>query len=160
MQASFCFIFPFSRAFFGRARTFLYLLCKFDGVKSSNLLSRPTRGAWIEISTTSQVRRRRHSRAPHGARGLKSDLSYSAVGLEGVSRPTRGAWIEMAPALAPAAAPGSRPTRGAWIEMSSRPPRAPRSACRAPHGARGLKSMTGRRLRRSGQVAPHTGRVD
>ena len=68
----FALFFPFPHVSFGRARILLYLLCKFDGLKSSNLRSRPTRGAWIEIAGRGARCCRRSRRAPHGARGLKS----------------------------------------------------------------------------------------
>ena len=61
-----------------------------DGVP----VSRPTRGAWIEIK-----------------------LANAAKGF-GKSRPTRGAWIEIISEAAIAVGKDtSRPTRGAWIEI-------------------------------------------
>ena len=56
--------------------------------------SRPTRGAWIEIMLGLQLFADAGSRAPHGARGLKSE-SAKQTELAMLSRPTRGAWIEM-----------------------------------------------------------------
>ena len=82
-----------------------------------NRLSRPTRGAWIEIATTTQVRMTMRSRAPHGARGLKS-LRFASLSSLTPSRPTRGAWIEMPlPMYGSGESVKSRPTRGAWIEI-------------------------------------------
>ena len=120
-KQAFTLFFLFSRVFFGRARTLLYLLCKFDGVKSSNLLSRPTRGAWIEITPLRFEEWRRRGRAPHGARGLKyNDLSTVDAGRQ--SRPTRGAWIEIKGETPSLFILLSRPTRGAWIEIFDVPP--------------------------------------
>ena len=102
-------------------------------------------------------------RAPHGARGLKSDKSRGGWGSTG-SRPARGAWIEIygygAPdewgwCRAPHGARGlkfiigklitavtkSRPARGAWIEISNVAMAAVMEMGRAPHGARGLKFL-------------------
>ena len=79
--------------------------------------SRPTRGAWIEISPLFLVGRRSCRRAPHGARGLKWEKEI-ALRTAATSRPTRGAWIEIC-----------RARYAAKIKSS-----------RAPHGARGLKS--------------------
>ena len=52
-------------------------------------MSRPTRGAWIEIRIKDKQTELDRSRAPHGARGLK--LVGSVVGeTDRGSRPTRG----------------------------------------------------------------------
>ena len=60
------------------------------------LLSRPTRGAWIEICRHSRdTLKDGMRRAPHGARGLKS-MELDNYEEDGKSRPTRGAWIEIA----------------------------------------------------------------
>ena len=134
-KQAFTLFFLFSRVFFGRARTLLYLLCKFDGVKSSNLLSRPTRGAWIEMAAVASVFIAGFSRAPHGARGLKSPAT---TGTTSSSR--------------------SRPTRGAWIEMSACARCAARRASRAPHGARGLKSLSASLCKLCYRRAPHGAR--
>ena len=77
------------------------------------------------------------SRAPHGARGLKSLNSRSARIIR---------W--------------SRPTRGAWIEIGLEPSKVYRFYGRAPHGARGLKYCCLQKINRPTPVAPHTGRVD
>ena len=101
--------------------------------------SRPSRGAWIEISS-----------------GSSTDTLDS-------SRPSRGAWIEMFPLLAflprllrraPRGARGlkfrvfiikpkkrrwSRPSRGAWIEIHRSRSASRCADRRAPRGARGLK---------------------
>ena len=58
------------------------------------VVSRPARGAWIEIYLLLYLGMHLLRRAPHGARGLKSDIIE--VGKNIVrSRPARGAWIEM-----------------------------------------------------------------
>ena len=146
--------------FFGRARTLLYLLCKFDGVKSSNLLSRPTRGAWIEILWIEDPYDQSRSRAPHGARGLKYlptrnpeiMASRAPHGARGLKFTVKHGLISTI-GRAPHGARGlkfdivrseldtglSRPTRGAWIEICRN--QGEHGGCngRTPHGVRGLK---------------------
>ena len=101
--------------------------------------SRPAWGAWIEIASKPAISVSKFSRAPHGARGLKSEprtwrqcwrcrAPHGARGLKSLpgypdgdlqaSRPAWGAWIEMQ------RYPGlirdlrmSRPAWGAWIEI-------------------------------------------
>ena len=79
--------------------------------------SRPTRGAWIEITAS--------------CRRWKSCWS----------RPTRGAWIEMCirPTLSPSIL--GRAPHGARGLKSACPYDRKDTARRAPHGARGLKSL-------------------
>ena len=57
-------------------------------------MSRPARGAWIEIIAAWECESWEHGRAPHGARGLKS-LKWLRLCLLKRSRPARGAWIEI-----------------------------------------------------------------
>ena len=57
-------------------------------------VSRPARGAWIEIDRCENTDRRGHSRAPQGVRGLKFE-SDTPVAFDVESRPARGAWIEI-----------------------------------------------------------------
>ena len=57
-------------------------------------MSRPSRGAWIEIKQGKDYDFTTLSRAPRGARGLKS-LVYSNLPSQFLSRPSRGAWIEI-----------------------------------------------------------------
>ena len=78
-------------------------------------MSRPTRGAWIEITR-----------------------SRKASKMSG-SRPTRGAWIEIVSLRDRTDTQLSRPTRGAWIEISVIVELVMSWFGRAPHGARGLK---------------------
>ena len=128
------------------------------------LLSRPVRGAWIEIaSSPSVVANALTSRAPYGARGLKYRLGGFGVKAK-ESRPVRGAWIEINIEFLTHANPESRPVRGAWIEIClagsggragqrSRPVRGAWIEIvtlvenriieigRAPYGARGLKCL-------------------
>ena len=121
-------------------------------------LSRPTRGAWIEMSAS-------HAR-------MRASMS----------RPTRGAWIEIALSDLQYFAFWSRPTRGAWIEIHHGGQRGKFFDCRAPRGARGLKLLPMSHIRFDDEsrptrgawiemhhimtiipyilVAPHAGRVD
>ena len=68
-----------------------FLSADTDGI---NGMSRPARGAWIEILRILLLSILIKSRAPHGARGLKF---YLIRGSERTrqSRPARGAWIEI-----------------------------------------------------------------
>ena len=75
-------------------------------------------------------------RAPHGARGLKPELSHCRP-YRWKSRSTRGAWIETGSISSAGGDSRSRSTRGAWIETF------------ATHVSCPL-----------GLVALHTGRVD
>ena len=76
------------RIFSSLSKSLLLLLRKFADKNSSSLLSRPARGAWIEI-------------------GLCSDrLMYP------VSRPARGAWIEIVTAAAVKAEEDVAPRKG------------------------------------------------
>ena len=101
-------------------------------------MSRPARGAWVEISTSKYAIALCTRRAPQGARGLKSQSFPVALQIAR-SRPARGAWVEIvvinnsltsagrapqgarglkymsAPLIAKIAA--SRPARGAWVEI-------------------------------------------
>ena len=61
----------------------------------SALVSRPARGAWIEILSMDEAAHLVQRRAPHGARGLKS-AERNGRGGQFRSRPARGAWIEIA----------------------------------------------------------------
>ena len=130
-----------------------------DGLSDAWNKSRPSRGAWIEISTATATKIRIASRAPRGARGLKSLRRPARRGSE--SRAPRGARGLKSLCLSLISSQlSSRPSRGAWIEIflpllaSCAPGRAPRGArglkfvssinifkqiSRAPHGARGLK---------------------
>ena len=101
--------------------------------------SRPTRGAWIEISRSQIKTSRKRGRAPHGARGLKSERDGLRQGDGGGRAPHGARGLKYRLYCSSCSAAESRPTRGAWIEMAH--------YCldegnigRAPHGARGLKS--------------------
>ena len=59
------------------------------------ILSRPARGAWIEMLTALTL-------------GYKTETS----------RPARGAWIEIFTVSRGKSPCASRPARGAWIEMA------------------------------------------
>ena len=82
-------------------------------------VSRPARGAWVEIP-------------PY----LLHAPTYQ-------SRPARGAWVEIAIFASFAAISWSRPARGAWVEISFTSVILSVPQCRAPQGARGLKSSRG-----------------
>ena len=101
------------------------------------LLSRPVWGAWIEISQDGGQPPGVCSRAPYGARGLKSGPAQ-CQGIHGSSRPVWGAWIEIC----------ARSTFG----FAGRR--------RAPYGARGLKLLNGKKHLSRAEVAPRMGRVD
>ena len=58
------------------------------------VLSRPARGAWIEMTFSRVYHLGHESRAPHGARGLKYRQKEQNEA-PAQSRPARGAWIEM-----------------------------------------------------------------
>ena len=57
-------------------------------------MSRPARGAWIEIRNEKFVGKLTSGRAPRGARGLKS-AGHGTAAYQARSRPARGAWIEI-----------------------------------------------------------------
>ena len=71
----------------------------FPSTSASQNLSRPARGAWIEIRIFAGHGLPTGSRAPRGARGLKSGPG-GAADLRVLSRPARGAWIEIMPLTA------------------------------------------------------------
>ena len=101
--------------------------------------SRPVWGAWIEILAGYSIMGIPKSRAPYGARGLKS-LCFCMSLFRLLSRPVWGAWIEITPE--PAHMPASlrsRPVWGAWIEMDHLLAVQNLGKSRAPYGARGLK---------------------
>ena len=123
-------------------------------------MSRPARGAWIEISSTATPAALGSSRAPHGARGLKflgqghllAQLAGRAPhGARGLKSGLKGPTIS---------ARTSRPARGAWIEINSKGGETTMRRSRAPHGARGLKSVLCDAVIVRRHVAPRTGRVD
>ena len=126
------------------------------------IASLPTRGAWIEISTQCRREESRHSRSPHGERGLKFVVPVNHRRFL-ASLPTRGAWIEISMSKRSRGLSPSLPTRGAWIEIlyhigaynvdTGRSPHGERGlkfrpslilnilVCRSPHGERGLKLL-------------------
>ena len=57
-------------------------------------MSRPARGAWIEIQFYGDIVAVCNRRAPQGARGLKFINQLKQEGID-TSRPARGAWIEI-----------------------------------------------------------------
>ena len=90
---------------------------KFDAehIGGSLAVSRPARGAWIEIADLTEAR--------HGA----------------ASRPARGAWIEIPWVFPVADKTGGRAPHGARGLKCCRRIGKRDSSRRAPHGARGLK---------------------
>ena len=80
------------------------------------LLSRPARGAWVEMYRTSNNIFCAGSRAPQGARGLKWKNQFLKMFLH-LSRPARGAWVEIPTLISTVANALSRPARGAWVEI-------------------------------------------
>ena len=82
-------------------------------------VSRPARGAWIEIGMIAMLRLTAPSRAPRGARGLKFKALPKAQ-RHILSRPARGAWIEIQYSYWAYMWNRSRPARGAWIEILSK----------------------------------------
>ena len=102
------------------------------------ILSRPSRGAWIEMFSLFLRLFICTGRAPRGARGLKFDFYEQQPILLVLSRPSRGAWIEIFTVLL-------RNLCG---------------SCRAPRGARGLKFFNLTNNYGYSEVAPLAGRVD
>ncbi len=121
------------------------------------MLSRPIRGAWIEISSRCSRGTSSMSRPIRGAwieimvmrRGIKDSTG---------SRPIRGAWIEINEYLTNARINKSRPIRGAWIEIASPPGCAQGGGSRAPYGARGLKSHSHYKTYNKTRRAPYGAR--
>ena len=79
------------------------------------LLSRPARGAWVEIIIY-HLHPKGHGRAPQGARGLKFLIQLVLL-LSLSSRPARGAWVEINKHAENNSTKASRPARGAWVEI-------------------------------------------
>ena len=59
-----------------------------------NLMSPPSRGAWIEMEKKKETALYKLSRPPRGGRGLKLPHIWDNA-LRIGSPPSRGAWIEM-----------------------------------------------------------------
>ena len=125
------------------------------------LLSRPARGAWVEIRAEARQIASRRCRAPQGARGLKC-ITVRLNSFSSLSRAPQGArGLKFNPCnssnegkgRAPQGARGlkyvnrhtitteilSRPARGAWVEIMFGSSLASSASRRAPQGARGLK---------------------
>ena len=152
-------------------------------IPTRHALSRPARGAWIEIRKRSTTTATSGSRAPQGAHGLKG-MACMAAGCYPLPRPARGAWIEITVTVttrdfgagrAPQGArglkyggnpgrllraPQSRPARGAWIEMSAA--YRPNLSCTPSRPARGawIEILAVDRDYAAQGVAPRKGRVD
>ena len=74
-------------------------------------MSRPARGAWVEIIKKLMEALGVTRRAPQGARGLKSRKT-EYTGLQRPSRPARGAWVEIFAALLSFAVMSVAPRKG------------------------------------------------
>ncbi len=79
--------------------------------------SRPSRGAWIEISRHSALVLPQTCRAPHGARGLKYHRRGDARGAVAGRAPHGARGLKFRQEEAKHIANASRPSRGAWIEI-------------------------------------------
>ena len=84
------------------------------------LQSRPARGAWVEIFLPQNKAYSFDSRAPQGARGLKSVINAVATALAGGRAPQGARGLKSRGLLRPPARWWSRPARGAWVEIVSR----------------------------------------
>ena len=105
------------------------------------LLSLPSRGAWIEIRSEFAAYSRPLGRSLHGERGLKYKFrKYWKI--RQMSLPSRGAWIEIAYLYNTIfRILWSLPSRGAWIEISLYAAKFPAIIGRSLHGERGLKYL-------------------
>ena len=102
--------------------------------------SRPARGAWVEIRKGLYGRSRLHGRAPQGARGLKFRVLQRLV-IDTASRPARGAWVEMEIRFLSNALKRRRAPQGArGLKYKLINTKADKES-RAPQGARGLKCL-------------------
>ena len=120
------------------------------------LLSRPARGAWVEMQILIVKPSLENRRAPQGARGLKFSLSSRVQPLPR-SRPARGAWVEISMRQSEQKSYMSRPARGAWVEILRSLPGGGSFYGRAPQGARGLKSSAYVNTRRLAPSRPARG---
>ena len=157
------------------------LKCSVHRITFFVLASRPSRGAWIEITSARRAKRRRTSRPSRGA-WIEISRKPTTRKEELPSRPSRGAWIEIYAVYvlpskvqrrAPRGARGlkfevcgvamrndgrSRPSRGAWIEMCNTPTKLKFPLGRAPRGARGLKFIDEIGVLHSNRRAPRGAR--
>ena len=97
-----------------------------------HVMSHPSRGAWIEITTAPARTNTRTS-----------------------SHPSRGAWIEIGNKSAWSAGARSHPSRGAWIEIGTAYGEGKNGVGRTPHGVRGLKLYAQWRINRVARRTPH-----
>ena len=75
------------------------------------MMSRPARGAWVEINNAATFEWVVTGRAPQGARGLKyNDIETKVNAAE--SRPARGAWVEISQSLGATRNPAVAPRKG------------------------------------------------
>ena len=78
---------------------------------------RAPQGARGLKSPVSFINRAWSRRAPQGARGLKCNIGHKRTGID-TSRPARGAWVEIRCYGRPLRSYlPSRPARGAWVEI-------------------------------------------
>ena len=120
---------------------------------TSDMLSHPSRGAWIEIGYQPRCSRFRSS---HPSRGAWIEITSAWIRRSGIrSHPSRGAWIEIASMSSMLAHLRSHPSRGAWIEIRLTWLQAWPITSRTPHGVRGLKYRYNRRADAYGGRTPH-----
>ena len=81
--------------------------------------SRPIRGAWIEIRDAAHAAAHVYSRAPYGARGLKYEAEYRGDSCETGRAPYGARGLKCAALDFALLSLKSRPIRGAWIEIPS-----------------------------------------
>ena len=104
----------------------------------ADTLSRPARGAWVEIRLMNSSIFSTIRRAPQGARGLKSARTYRDTEIFG--RAPQGArGLKFAPLRADAQHNSRRAPQGARGLKYRRQRKTHSALGRAPQGARGLK---------------------
>ena len=157
-------------------------ITKFANMICLYLRSLPSRGAWIEIYSITELVSAGAGRSPRGERGLKLGDTDTATEAS-QSLPSRGAWIEIKPAKhakfcgyrrSPRGERGlkSMDTGSLSQTVNSRSPRGERglksvplhilqgTVRRSPRGERGLKSFLRPAWVFPSRVAPLAGSVD
>mgnify|MGYP001629327082 CR=1 FL=1 len=110
-----------------------------DSKARQQYLSRPARGAWVEMFLGCSYCQTLQGRAPQGARGLKFVKIVFALARPGrAPQGARGLKFLCPAHRSPDTSP-SRPARGAWVEIRDDTRGFALRCRRAPQGARGLK---------------------